>query len=394
MNIGFKVSVRCMTYNQAAYIEDAMDGFCMQQTDFPFVCIIMDDASTDGEQKVIQKYLESHFDLDDLNLSRIEENDDYKLIFARHKENRNCYFAVFYLKYNHYGSIEFKNRKLSYYSKLEAKTDYIALCEGDDYWIDSLKLQKQMDFLESYPEYGMCYTKFDILLSKENVMLYDVYDTIPQRYKIVNDLETWIETTPYAAPMSWVARRDLWSNIPPITSSDGTFLFFANFLDKTSVHCLEGPSTAVYRIVQESASHTTSIVKEYKREKMLFYSQISLADYYKQKISNSEDLKKRIKKKYYNSKFMLIILNKDHDEIKKALDSMGNCLSIKNKLLLSVSKINFFVFIMCFLWEHKIKFRNLLRIDTGLLHDYKINIFANKKRYASFYNELTNKMSV
>ena len=52
-NTKFKVSVHCLTYNQADYITDAMDGFTMQQTNFPFVCCIVDDASTDGEQKVI-----------------------------------------------------------------------------------------------------------------------------------------------------------------------------------------------------------------------------------------------------------------------------------------------------------------------------------------------------
>ena len=57
----YMVRVSCMTYNHASYIEDAMNGFCMQETSFPFVCTIVDDASTDGEQDVIQKYLNEHF---------------------------------------------------------------------------------------------------------------------------------------------------------------------------------------------------------------------------------------------------------------------------------------------------------------------------------------------
>ena len=55
MDVDFLVSVRCMTYNHSAYIENALDGFTMQKTDFPFVCIIMDDASTDGEQEVLRE---------------------------------------------------------------------------------------------------------------------------------------------------------------------------------------------------------------------------------------------------------------------------------------------------------------------------------------------------
>ena len=95
--IDFKVSVRCMTYNQASYIVDALNGFCMQQTSFPYVCCILDDASTDGEQNVIRKYLEDYFDLNDNSVVKNEDTDDYLLTFAQHKSNRNCYFAVFYL---------------------------------------------------------------------------------------------------------------------------------------------------------------------------------------------------------------------------------------------------------------------------------------------------------
>lgn len=61
----FKVCIRCMTYNQAKYIVDTMNGFAIQQTDFPFVCCIVDDASTDGEQQVIKEYLIKYFELAD-----------------------------------------------------------------------------------------------------------------------------------------------------------------------------------------------------------------------------------------------------------------------------------------------------------------------------------------
>ena len=57
----WKVCVRCYTFNHAPYIEDAMNGFTMQKTDFPFVCCIVDDASTDGTQEVIKKYIVENF---------------------------------------------------------------------------------------------------------------------------------------------------------------------------------------------------------------------------------------------------------------------------------------------------------------------------------------------
>ena len=60
----FMVMVRCYTYNHSAYITDALNGFTMQQTNFPFVIVLVDDASTDGEQEIIQEYITS---LDVLN---------------------------------------------------------------------------------------------------------------------------------------------------------------------------------------------------------------------------------------------------------------------------------------------------------------------------------------
>ncbi len=154
-NDEWKVCVRCFTFNHAPYIVDAMNGFTMQKTTFPYVCCIVDDASTDGEQEVIKSYLNEHFDLEDRKVERRKETDDYVLTFARHKSNLNCFFAVLLLKYNHYS---IKKSKVPYLAKWLDKTKYIALCEGDDYWTDCGKLLKQVDFLELNHDYSMCFT--------------------------------------------------------------------------------------------------------------------------------------------------------------------------------------------------------------------------------------------
>ena len=151
-NKEFMVCVQCMTFNHANYIEDALNGFTMQQTTFPFVCIIIDDASTDGEPEVIRKYLQENFDLEDQSVVRNEETNDYILNFAQHKTNKNCYFAVLFLKYNHYS---IKKTKMPYIKEWQDNAKYIALCEGDDYWINPAKLQKQANILECYPECSM-----------------------------------------------------------------------------------------------------------------------------------------------------------------------------------------------------------------------------------------------
>lgn len=154
----FSVCVRCVTYNHSPYIKDAMDGFCIQETSFPYVCVIIDDASTDGEQEIINRYLEDNFDLNDNTTFRIVENDAFLMTFARHKKNENCFFAVYLLKFNHHRDPQKKHLKTKYISEWSNNVNYIAFCEGDDYWIDSLKLQKQVNFLEGHPDFTMVHT--------------------------------------------------------------------------------------------------------------------------------------------------------------------------------------------------------------------------------------------
>lgn len=155
MDDKFLVGVRCYTFNHVSYIKDALDGFCMQETSFPFVCVIVDDASTDGEQETIKAYLQEHFDLDNTSIVRNEETDDYVMTVAQHKENKNCFFVVYFLKYNHYGTQKLRQRKSQYISEWFNHVKYVALCEGDDYWITFDKLQKQVFYLEKHTSCSM-----------------------------------------------------------------------------------------------------------------------------------------------------------------------------------------------------------------------------------------------
>jgi glycosyltransferase involved in cell wall biosynthesis len=116
----------------------------MQQTSFPVVTVIIDDASTDHTVEVLNRFLREHFCLD--NSSAVDKETDYgHVTFARHKSNANCFFAVICLKENHYSKAKDKHL---YYQEW-ANTKYVAICEGDDYWMDPLKLQKQVDILEA-----------------------------------------------------------------------------------------------------------------------------------------------------------------------------------------------------------------------------------------------------
>ncbi len=149
---GYLVRVSCKTYNHANYITDALHGFVIQQTGFPYVCTIIDDASTDGTQEVIKNFINANFDLQDASIAYEKETSDCHTTFAQHKSNKNCYFAIIFLKENHYS----KRRSKKPYITEWLDTKYIALCEGDDYWTDPMKLQKQVGYLEGHPDCCMC----------------------------------------------------------------------------------------------------------------------------------------------------------------------------------------------------------------------------------------------
>lgn len=123
------VAIRCITYNHEAYIRDALEGFVMQQTDFPFVAIVHDDASTDGTADIIREYAAKYPDI----IKPIYETE------------------------NQYSKRDGSIPRIMNEACEKTGAKYYALCEGDDYWTDPLKLQKQVDFLESHPDYSLVF---------------------------------------------------------------------------------------------------------------------------------------------------------------------------------------------------------------------------------------------
>lgn len=172
----FSVCINCRTYNQSGFIQDALDGFVAQQTDFPFLAIIIDDASTDGEQDCIDAYVSRSFGHGEGAVIERWETDDARWIYARHDENENAYFLVVFLNHNLFRSPK-KGKLIADWTKVE----YIAICEGDDYWTDPLKLQKQVDFLKCNPDYSLCFTNCQVSDGKRtrkgNSFIWDTYTT-------------------------------------------------------------------------------------------------------------------------------------------------------------------------------------------------------------------------
>ena len=170
----YTVCTRCFTYNHAPFIKDTLDGFTMQRTKSPVVYVIVDDCSSDGEEEVISGYIKENFNLADPITTRKEETEDYVLTFAQHLRNKNCFFAVLFLKYRHWG----KKPKQSYIVEWENNSKYLANCEGDDYWIDENKLQQQVDFLDNHPNYVLTCHRYKIFDYEANTWSSDHHDSI------------------------------------------------------------------------------------------------------------------------------------------------------------------------------------------------------------------------
>lgn len=169
METGFRFTVCtwCPTYNHSKYIIDTMDGFCKQETSFPVVYTIVDDASSDDAPIVIKKYFTDNFLVNSPDVYK-EETEDYNLVFARHKTNCQCFFVVYFLKYNHYS---IKKNRGEYVDRWAEKAKYKAICEGDDYWIDSDKLQKQVELMERDPTISLVHTDCNMLNQNSGVVV-------------------------------------------------------------------------------------------------------------------------------------------------------------------------------------------------------------------------------
>lgn len=127
--------IQCLVFNHKPYLRQCLDGFVMQKTNFRFVAIVHDDCSTDGSQEVIKEYEEKYPDI----IKPIYETE------------------------NQYSKRDGSLMKIINEAQDLFNAEYIAFCEGDDCWIDSLKLQKQIDYLNDNMECGLVYSYINVI---------------------------------------------------------------------------------------------------------------------------------------------------------------------------------------------------------------------------------------
>lgn len=225
------VSICTLVYNHEPYLRECFDGFLMQKTDFAFEVLVHDDASTDNSAEIIREYTTKYPDI----------------------------FKPIYQTENQFSRGVKVNATFQY---PRANGKYIAICEGDDYWIDPLKLQKQVDILEQNSDIGLVYTQ---------VEAFDYNGVVGPFAFEVKDAKSLLYGNGIATLSTCFRRELLMRYLDEVNPYDknwlmGDYPMWLCFLLHTKAYFLDDV-TARYRILQNSASHSTNIEKVVAFEK-------------------------------------------------------------------------------------------------------------------------------
>lgn len=208
------VSVRCTTFMQEAFIAQCLEGFLIQKTNFPFEVIVHEDASTDKTADIIREYETKYPDI----IKPIYETEN------QYSKQDGSFTRII-------------NAHLT--------GKYIAMCEGDDYWIDPDKLQRQVDLLEAHKEYSLIFHDAEIINEKGVTPVSSVYPKLEDRnYNATELFQKW--TVPTA---SMVYRKDVLNY--PIKNSDnilnGDIFLVEKCAHSGKVHCINKKMSAYRR---------------------------------------------------------------------------------------------------------------------------------------------------
>lgn len=223
-----KIAIKCITYNHGEYIGEALEGFVKQCTNFPFIAIVHDDASTDNTAEILRTYAQKYPDI----------------------------IKPIYEQENQYSKQDGSIGRIMKLACEMSEAKYIALCEGDDYWTDPHKLQKQVDFLESHPDYTMCFTNAIEHYqdgSMEDRLMVDIPESTIDPYK----LYTLWWPIPTA---SFVLRRELYdfplyqkaSSLPALAFGDLQLAICSGILGK--IYFID-EQMSVYRRLNSGAAN-------------------------------------------------------------------------------------------------------------------------------------------
>lgn len=267
-NYSYTVCIECMTYNHVSYIEDALEGFSMQKTSFPYVAVIVDDASTDGNQDAILRFFNDYFNTED-HFSWKREDDYAHYYFARHRINDNCFFAILLLKQNQYGMPS----KEDHIKEWESASKYIALCEGDDYWTDALKLQKQVKVLEANRELMAVVTNSRVVDKNRQLIKESISNIVPDNIERNYSLHDFFRDVHHYPTATVMYRNEHSSEVQRMVSHTRNS-YLGDWTLWAILHSFGGfyylnEVTSAYRINPTSLTHTVSVVGRAKANKTI-----------------------------------------------------------------------------------------------------------------------------
>ena len=230
-----KVSVLCATFNHEDYLRQTLDSFVAQKTDFPFEVLVNDDASTDHTAEILREYADRYPDI--IRPFYQDEN-----LYSR---RMNVYDLVFFPA---------------------ARGKYIALCEGDDYWNDPEKLQRQTDWLDAHPDYSACvHNSIGKFSDQPDRVLFaqDGDRDIPFE-QVINGMSHAYHTS------SILARREFILNPPDYRNVAYEKGYFTDYAIGVRL-CLEGKvrfldrCMSVYRIGSNPSAWSKGVGQEYSK---------------------------------------------------------------------------------------------------------------------------------
>lgn len=226
----FKVSVCMITYGHEKYIKQAVEGVLMQECNFEVELLIADDCSPDNTREIIKEIQQSH-----INGSFIK--------YTKHITNKG-------MMGNFIWALE------------QCQGKYIALCEGDDYWIDSLKLQKQIDFLEINSNLDFCFHLAYKVKDKD----IDFNNFYP---KNLNDKELdekeFFEIS--SIPTASVVCKNNFS-YPRLLHSHGDFILYCKLLSSGAKVGVLNEVMSVYRVHEQGVSFNSTISNNYIKNRI------------------------------------------------------------------------------------------------------------------------------
>lgn len=295
------VTIKCTVFNHEPYLRQCLDGFVMQKTNFDFEVLVHDDASTDDSKLIIQEYAER-----------------FPAIFKPMYEVENQY-----QKGGFYRIIQLMNKHIH--------GKYVAICEGDDFWIDPYKLQKQVDYMEMNPKCGLVYTKMNQLEQNTGKI------SMGWAHQATFD-EIITQNNPICTPTVLI-RRDIYDEFYSEVKVNKSWkmadyplwLYISHF---TKIKCLSDITTT-YRCLASSASHSSDVNKM-----MLFTFSAYEISLFFANLLKRQDLLCQINKHFQNCLFNLSI--KYNKNI--SVDILKFCVknyAVSLKLLLKCIKYSF-----------------------------------------------------